>query len=82
MRLDGRNVNYVVILIPETEDLLGLGEVAGLVGRMPSPRHRGFTTMRTAVGNLRRSKETNGIPSWACTNSVPDQHSTYLGAHP
>ncbi len=31
--LHGRNVSYVVILIPGTVDLLGLWEVAGLVGR-------------------------------------------------
>ncbi len=81
MRLHGRNVNYVVILLPETADLLSLGEVASLADRMPSPRHRGFTTMKTAVDNLKRSKETNGIPSSAYTNSVPDQHSNYPGAH-
>ncbi len=38
--------------------------------------------MRTAfltpvVGNVNRSKETNGTPSKAYTNSVPDQHSLY-----
>ncbi len=43
MRLHGRG-SYVVILIPETADLLGLREVAGLVGRI---RQTGLTTMRT-----------------------------------
>ncbi len=72
MRLHGGGSN-VVILIPETADLLGCREVAGLVGRipvgrMPSPRHRGLTTMRTVfstpvMGNLNRSKRVNGSPS-------------------
>ncbi len=39
MKLHGRD-SYVVILIPETADLLGCGEVAGLVGRI---RHPGKT---------------------------------------
>ncbi len=34
------------------------------------------------MGNLNRSKGTNGTPSWAYTNSVPDQHSIYsAGPH-
>ncbi len=35
--------------------------------------------MRTVVGNSNRSKGTNGTPSKAYTNSVPDQHSIYPG---
>ncbi len=31
------------------------------------------------MGNLNRSKGTNGTPSKAYTNSVPDQHSIYRG---
>ncbi len=31
------------------------------------------------VGNLNRSKEINGTPSLAYTNSVPDQRSLYPG---
>ncbi len=31
------------------------------------------------MGNLNRSKGTNGSPSLAYTNWVPDQHSVYLG---
>ncbi len=50
--------------------------------RMPSPRHRGLTTMRTdfftsVMGKLNRSKGVNGTPSQAYTNLVRDQHSTY-----
>ncbi len=76
-RLHGRDCD-VVILVPDTTDLLGLWEVAGLVRRirhpeseswMPRPRHRGLTTMRTVffftpmMGNLNRSKGVNGTPS-------------------
>ncbi len=47
--------------------------------RMPSPRHRGFATTRTVfftpvVGNLNRSKGTNGTPTRFPTNilSTPE----------
>ncbi len=37
MRLYGRNICYVAILIPETADLLELCVVAGMVGRAHHP---------------------------------------------
>ncbi len=53
--------------------------------RMPSPRHRGLTTMRTVfaytpvMGNLNRSKRINDTLSKVYSNSAPDPHSILSG---
>ncbi len=54
IRLQGRIGRHVVILMPETADLLRLRGEAGLVckTRMPNPRHRGLTAMWTVFFSL------------------------------
>ncbi len=80
----------MVILTPETADLLGSRKVAGLVGRVhhkiPSPLDSELAIMRaniftTVMGNLNRSKGTNGTPSEAYTSPVLGQHSIYPGGY-
>ncbi len=82
MRLHRFDASSNLILIPETADLVGLLEVASLIGRIRHPaqslllRGRFFSPV---VGNLNRSKGANGTPSKAYTSSVPGQHSLYHG---